>query len=63
MLDFLERQDVLAGLELDSLLGHAIETADVAAVRHADPQIVVQAAEGIDERCHRLYLNASYLLL
>ena len=52
MLDFLERQDVLAGLELDPFFGHAIETADVTAVGDADPQVVVQAAEAVDERGH-----------
>ena len=37
--------------ELHVRLRHAVEAADVAAVGDADAQIVVHAAEGIDERC------------
>src|SRR6185437_14481875 len=53
-LDFLEREDVLARLELDPFFGHAIETTDVTAVSYADPQVVVQTTESIDKRGHEI---------
>jgi hypothetical protein len=56
MLDFLECEDVLAGLELNPFFGHAIETTDVAAIGHADPQIVVYAAEAVEKRFHAVPL-------
>src|SRR5207253_8068030 len=48
-LDFLEGEELLAIHELHVLGRHAIETANVAAISHADPQIRVHAAEGVDE--------------
>ncbi len=48
--DLLERQDLRFGQKLHAFLGHAVEAADVAAVRDADAQIVVEASEGVDER-------------
>ena len=49
-LDLLECQHLAARDELHALFGHAVEAADVAAVRDADAQVVVDAAEGVDER-------------
>jgi len=43
-LDLLEIQDLAALDELDVVLGHAVEAADVAAVGDADAQVVVEAA-------------------
>jgi hypothetical protein len=54
--DFLERQDILAGLELHPFFGHAVKTPDVAAIGHADPQIVVYAAEAVEKRFHAVPL-------
>ena len=50
--DFLKRQDFLARLELHALFRHAIKAADIAAVRDADAQVVVDAAESVDKRSH-----------
>lgn len=47
---YIKRQQVLAIHELHVLCGHAVEAANVAAVGHADSQIVVDSAEGIDQR-------------
>ena len=47
-LDLLEAQELRAGQELD-LLRHAVDAADVAAVRDADPQVIVRASERVDE--------------
>jgi molybdopterin synthase catalytic subunit len=35
--------------EYDALVRHAVETADIAAVGDADPQVCVQTAEGVDK--------------
>ena len=51
--DFLESSGYLSrGSKLYSVFGHAIEAPDVAAIRHADPQVVVQATEGVCEGKH-----------
>ena len=47
--DFLERQQFVAGHELDVGCRHAIEAADVAAIGDTDPQVVVPAAERVDQ--------------
>ena len=55
--DLFEVQDFRTADKLHVRLGHAVEAADVAAVGDADAQIVVEAAEGIDE--HAAYFTAS----
>ena len=50
-LDFLEREQLMARLELHVLGRHAIEAANVAAIGDADPQVRVHAAEGVDQWC------------
>ena len=47
-LDLLEREQACARQEVDRLR-HAIDAADVAAVGDADPQVVVDPAEGVDQ--------------
>src|SRR5262249_59112816 len=49
--DLLEGEQ-FAPVEEHHLLRHAVDAAEVAAVRHADAQVVVSAAEGVDERVH-----------
>ncbi len=48
--DLLEREDLAARLEAHVLGRHAVEAADIAAIGDADPQVRVDAAEGVDER-------------
>src|SRR5262249_18773747 len=43
-LDLFKREQALPGQELDRL-GHAIDAADVAAIGHADPQVIVDPPE------------------
>ena len=47
--EFFERQKVLLRQERH-VLGHAVDAAEVAAVRHRYAQILDAAAEGIDQR-------------
>ena len=47
--DFLERQQLRFLHKLHVFCRHAVKAAYVAAIGHADPQIVMQSAEGIDE--------------
>jgi len=35
---------------LHAFFRHAVKTTDIAAVRNADPKIVVDAAEGVEQR-------------
>ena len=51
-LNLLERQNLLARLKLHALFRHAVEAANVAAIRNADAQVVVHPVESIDERSH-----------
>ena len=46
----LEGEDLLAGPEGDTLLGHAVHAAKVAAVRHREAQVAVDAAIGVHQR-------------
>src|SRR5262249_14291868 len=48
-LDLLKGEELLPLQELHVLGGHAVETADVAAVGNADPQVGVHAAEAVDQ--------------
>jgi hypothetical protein len=52
-LDFFKGQNLLPRLELHVGFRHAVKAADVAAIRHAEAQTVVKAAESVDQRCHR----------
>ena len=57
-LDLFEIQDLAArSTKCTSVLRHAVEAADVAAVGDADAQVVVNAAEGIDERRGRAFTS------
>ena len=56
-LDFFESQQVFARLEFRRLLGHAVKAADIAAVGYADAEVVVQAAEGVDQGSHYFYCS------
>ncbi len=47
--DFLEAQQFVPVHELYMISGHAIKTADIAAIGHADPQVVMHAAEAVDQ--------------
>ena len=47
--DFLEAEEVGSIHELDVFSRHAIKAANVAAIRHADAQVVVNSAKAIDE--------------
>ena len=47
--DLLKRQQVLLRHELHVVGRHAVEAANVAAIRHADAEVVVNSAEGIDQ--------------
>ena len=47
--DLFERQQILAIHELHVVRRHAVKAPDVAAISDADPQVVMPAAEGIDE--------------
>ena len=49
--DFFKRQQLRAVHEDDVFGRHAVETANITAIGHADPQVVVHAAERIDELC------------
>ena len=49
-LDLLEGQDVFARRIFRRFFRHAVEAADVAAIRHTDAQTVMQTAEIVDER-------------
>src|ERR1019366_1759572 len=51
-LNLFEGQDLFARLKLHALFRHAIKAADIAAVRDADAQVVVDAAVGVDKRGH-----------
>src|SRR5262249_43991150 len=55
-LDLFEGQDLMPVDKLDVVLRHAVEAPDITPVRDADPQVVVRAAERVDERrgCHRM---------
>ena len=48
-LDLLEAQELAPRQEL-RILRHAVDAADVAPIRHADPQVVVHPAKRVDER-------------
>ena len=48
--DFLEAEQFLAVHKHHVVSRHAVETADVAAIGHADPQVVVHAAKCVDQR-------------
>ena len=58
-LDLFEVQNLAALHELHARLRHAVEAADVAAIGDADAQVVVHAAEGIDEWSSVHYFTAS----
>ena len=51
-LDLLEAKQVLARFKLHRAFRHAVEAADIAAIGDANPEIVVDAPEAIDERRH-----------
>ena len=58
-LDLFESQNLAALHELHAGFRHAVEAADIAAIGDADAQVVVDAAEGIDERCRIHHFTAS----
>jgi hypothetical protein len=47
--DLLEGQYLVSRPKLNILIWHAIETADIATIRHANPQIGMNASERIDK--------------
>jgi hypothetical protein len=47
--ELLEREEVLLRQE-GHVLGHAVDAAEVAAVRHRDPEVGDRAGEGVDKR-------------
>jgi hypothetical protein len=51
-LDLLESENFLPRLELHALFRHAIEAADIAAVGHANSQVIVDAAVSVNKRSH-----------
>jgi hypothetical protein len=57
-LNLFESENLLARLKLHALLRHAVEAANIAAVRDADAQVVVHPVESIDKRSH-VYFTAS----
>jgi hypothetical protein len=48
-LNFFECKDLAARHEANILCRHAIETADIAAIGNADPQVRVNATKGVDQ--------------
>ena len=56
-LDLLEGQDLGTRQELEilaeDLLGHAVDAAEVATVRDADPQVAQRTLEGVERLPHR----------
>jgi hypothetical protein len=49
--DFFKRENLFARHELHAVFGHAVEAADVTAIRDANPEVIVQPVETVDERC------------
>ena len=50
--ELFQRQQLLLGQE-GHLLGHAVDAAEIAAIRHGDAQIGDRPAERVDQRCRR----------